>query len=230
MSAASKVCYIILSTFIGAFIGIIVSLIIANSLVEITRSTPFAIVFGVAFCLLGLAIFYRVYSTPTDSFKRILVFIFAILIIVSGIFCFVIPRDAYDQYKLIVLILIYSLLSISLAFALAFSITEFLNMGLCDKCRNIKPEDPNANIPIVGSKGQVITVFAGALVIGIAFGIAFADIDPKNSDSYEKQIIVSIPIGVVTGAVVGFLVQWLRSMGNSQYMFKPLAQEERQNL
>lgn len=45
----------------------------------------------------------------------------------------------------------YAVLGIALSFALTFSLTEFLNIGLCDKCCNTDFE----NNPLIGDKKQV---------------------------------------------------------------------------
>jgi hypothetical protein len=109
-------------------------------------------------------------------------------------------------------------LGISLSFSLVFSLTEFLNLGLCDKCCNT---DLQSN-PLIATKKQVFLIFSGSILMGAIFGILFGVIDveddpSRNRTRFKENLLWSIQIGAVIGGLFGFVNQWLRTEPRQYY-------------
>jgi len=218
-TTAVRICKCIGSLLVGTIIGIVIAEVVANSLIEISITLVFSIVFGVAFILLGLALTWRIWNSVTDSSKRGFMLLFAVLVFISGIFSFLLDEDVVSipaKAK----IPMYGIIGISLSFALTFSLTEFINLGLCDKCCRT---DFEAN-PLIGSKTQIYVIFAGSIVMGAVFGILFGSIDVENDDArhsrFKENLIWSIPLGGIVGGLLGFINQWIRSTPRQYLTFQ----------
>jgi len=209
-STAKRIGKCIGSMFVGLAIGVVIAEVVANSLIEISVTPVFSIVFGIAFILLGLALVWRVWKSVTESSRRIFMIMFAILVFISGIFSFIL-EERWVSMSAAAKIPMYAIIGVSLSFALTFSLTEFINLGLCDKCCNTDFE----NNPLIGSKKQIFIIFAGSIIMGAIFGVLFGVIDVENDDpqhtKFKENLIWSIPLGGILGAVLGFINQFLRS-------------------
>lgn len=215
----SRIIKSIVSFFVGAAIGVIIAIVVANSLVEISLTYVFSIIFGIALILLSLALGWRIWTSVTETSKRIFLLFFAFLVFLSGIFSFVLEKNLVHippSGK----IPMYTVLGVALSFALTFSITEFLNMGICDRCCNTDFE----NHPLIGSKRQVFIIFSGTLLMGAIFGVLFGTIDVENDDSnhskFRENYLIGIPIGLAIGGFLGFVNQWLRSTPRQYYTWE----------
>jgi len=221
----------IASGSVGAVIGVVIAEVVANSLIEISITYIFSIVFGIAFILLGIALCWRIWKSVYEQSKRIFMFVFALLVFLSGVFSFLLEKNTSQKIDLSVAgrIPMYATLGVSLSFALTFSLTEFINLGLCDKCCNTDFE----NHPLIGSKQQIFMLFSGSVIMGALFGILFGTIDVENDDSnhkkFKENLIWSIPIGAVIGGALGFANQWLRSSPRQYYTW-PQKSEENSNI
>lgn len=200
----------ILSSFIASIFGVVVAEVVANSLVEISVTPIFSVVFGVAFFLLGAALVFRAFTSLNESSKRGFMIFFALLVFASGLFSFLLQKN-WVQMDPEPKSAMYAIVGLSLAFSLSFSFTEFINMGLCDRCCNTDFE----NSPVISSKSQVILIFAGTALMGGFHGFMFGFLDVENDDARQTKVtenlIWSIPLGAGIGAFIGFLNQWLRS-------------------
>jgi len=196
--------------FVGLFIGVVIAEVVANSLIEISVTPVFSIVFGIAFILLGIALVWRVWKSVSEPSKRIFMIMFAVLVFVSGIFSFVL-EERWVSMSAAGKIPMYAVIGVSLSFALTFSLTEFINLGLCDKCCETDFE----NNPLIGTKKQIFMIFAGSIIMGLIFGVLFGVIDVENDDpqhtKFKENLIWSIPIGGILGGILGFMNQWIRS-------------------
>jgi len=198
------------SSLVGLAIGVVIAEVVANSLIEISVTPVFSIVFGIAFILLGLALVWRVWKSVTESSRRIFMIMFAVLVFISGIFSFIL-EERWVYMPAGAKIPMYAIIGVSLSFALTFSLTEFINLGLCDKCCNTDFE----NNPLIGSKKQIFIIFAGSIIMGAIFGVLFGVIDVENDDpqhtKFKENLIWSIPLGGILGGVLGFINQFIRS-------------------
>jgi len=219
----------VVSMFVGMVIGVIIAEVVANSLIEISLTPVFAIVFGIAFLLLGIALSWRIWKSVPEFSKRMFMLFFAFLVFLSGIFSFVLEKgwtNISDGAK----VPMYAVLGISLSFALTFSLTEFINLGLCDKCCNTDFETH----PLIGTKKQIFTIFSGSIVMGCIFGILFGTIDVEDDDSrhtrFKENLLWSIPIGAVVGGVLGFFNQYVRSSPRQYYSWENSADTPNNNI
>jgi hypothetical protein len=82
VSTSKRVFKFFLSIAAGATLGLIEAEIIANTLVEVSEARPFAVMFGIAFILLGGALQWRTYHAPPEQrLKRILTVAFGLLVV-----------------------------------------------------------------------------------------------------------------------------------------------------
>eukprot|EP01054_Gregarina_sp_Poly1_P004369 Gregarina_sp_Poly_1__4368@NODE_2363_length_2231_cov_400_485213_g1505_i0_p1_GENE_NODE_2363_length_2231_cov_400_485213_g1505_i0NODE_2363_length_2231_cov_400_485213_g1505_i0_p1_ORF_typecomplete_len241_score13_62Saf_2TM/PF18303_1/1_7Saf_2TM/PF18303_1/65Nitrate_red_gam/PF02665_14/12_NODE_2363_length_2231_cov_400_485213_g1505_i07831505 len=193
------------SSAVGLILGMITSLIVNVALVEISISPFFALYFGVLFMLTGGVIAWRVASTPIadeESRGRQRVFLFlALLVSVSGLLCCTIQKHWFFALPRLIKIPIYSLLGVSIAFALIFSTIDLMNVafGLCQLSSARSPVD---------SAVQVSLIVGAALLMGCIFGFIFGILDVANEISYHVRLSLlreeqfCYPIGGVIGALV----------------------------
>jgi len=66
----------ILAFIVGGFIGLVQAETIAFSLLEISLSTVFAIVFGIGFCILGIVLAWRIWATIEDAIQKYVMWVF----------------------------------------------------------------------------------------------------------------------------------------------------------
>ena len=217
------------SGFVGMCLGIGVSLIVNSTLVEISVSPFFALYFGLLFMSVGGIIMYRLNGAalfggavdsndadqalllaPDDEKRRKkqLTF-FAGLICFSGFLCFVLEKNWFVGLGSTIKIPLYTILGISVAFALVFSLVDLVNyvMGFL-----------RASIarPIVESSHQVYLIMSIALVMGAMFGFIFGAMDVEDEIQYQVRLALlkeektCLPIGAVLGAIAGFGNEFLR--------------------
>lgn len=208
-TGGKRVGKVLLSGFLGGLFGVLVAEVVANSLVEISITPYFSIVFGVAFAILGAAILYRVLTSLTEQDKRSIMVAFAVLVFGSSACSFLLERD-WVPLPPMAKVPMYALVGLSLSFALTFSFTEFVNMGICDKCCRTDFE----NNPVIGTKKQIFLIFAGAVIMGSVLGVLFGVIDVENDtqlhNKFNENLIISLPLGFVIGSIIGSINQVIR--------------------
>ena len=223
----------LISGFVGLCLGIAVSLIVNSTLVEISVSPFFALYFGLLFMSVGGIIIYRLngatlfgspsaesdqsYSlAPEDEVRRKKQLnFFAGLICVSGFLCFILEKNWFVGLSSTSKIPLYTILGVSVAFALVFSIVDLVNylMGFL-----------RASVarPVVESPHQVYLVMTIALIMGATFGFIFGVMDIEDEIQYQVRLALlkeertCIPIGAVLGAIAGFGNEYIRQK-NDEY-------------
>eukprot|EP01125_Pyxidicula_operculata_P001880 TRINITY_DN1176_c0_g1_i5.p1 TRINITY_DN1176_c0_g1~~TRINITY_DN1176_c0_g1_i5.p1 ORF type:complete len:211 (-),score=6.98 TRINITY_DN1176_c0_g1_i5:167-799(-) len=198
MGDCSNAVRIGVSTVIGALLGLILAEVIAYSLLEISVTSAFSYIFGVGFCLLGLALGWRIFQSVPGKFKKIIMMFFALLVLASGISCFFL-QNGISSFTPQERVPLYMILGVSFAFSLTFSFSEILSLALCDRCCNTD----FANNPVFGTPRQIFGLFATSLSMGAAFGILFGLTDVENDDANHSHLkvntIYSIPVGILCG-------------------------------
>ena len=216
------------SGFVGMCLGLAVSLIVNSTLVEISVSPFFALYFGLLFMSVGGIIMYRLNGsallgsvTENDADQALLLApedekrrkkqltFFAGLICFSGLLCFVLEKNWFVGLSVTAKIPLYTILGISVAFALVFSLVDLVNylMGFL-----------RASVarPIVESSHQVYLIMTIALVMGASFGFIFGAMDVEDEIQYQVRLALlkeektCLPIGAVLGAIAGFGNEYLR--------------------
>eukprot|EP00163_Fabomonas_tropica_P018959 TRINITY_DN3336_c0_g1_i1.p1 TRINITY_DN3336_c0_g1~~TRINITY_DN3336_c0_g1_i1.p1 ORF type:complete len:233 (-),score=29.23 TRINITY_DN3336_c0_g1_i1:183-881(-) len=214
----------LISLAAGLVIGIVISVVVDNALVEISLSRLFAVLFGIALCLLGGVIIWRVLSSEDQPSNRtrVVTLVFAIMVLVSGIFCFFVEKDFFVNVRPGFKVPLYAVIGTSLAFAMTFSTVELINQGVfsCSCCAS--NYDPK---PIIGTPLQIYIVLGASLIMGLIFGFIFGTLDVEDDNRARTKLAedrdFTIPLGAIVGGIVGFVNQWLRSQ--HEYAFDPLS-------
>jgi len=204
-----RVLWILLSSFVGALGGLVLAEVICYSLIEISMVPAFAIVFGVGFVLLGLALGWRIWISVPGLGKKIAFLAFAVVVLGSGIACFFLQHDWFKGVTAGEKIPLFAALGMSFAFSLTFSFSELVAIAPCDRCCKTNLE---AN-PVFGTPKQIFSLFATTLSLGAAFGIIFGvtDLETNTRTSFTTNALISIPLGVTLGGIFGALNQYWRT-------------------
>ncbi|KAJ1613667.1 hypothetical protein OIY81_879 [Cryptosporidium canis] len=211
----------LLSTIVGIILGIIVSTTVNATLVEISLSPFFSTYFGLLFIIIGGLIFWKVYVTimPDEENgvnKRTFLLAFATMIIFSGLICFILENDWFLGITPIIRVPIYTILGLSISFAIAFSLVDVINYisGLIAS---------NDSPLLVSSKAQIIFVICSSLFIGVIFGFLFGLVEDSHEQvhyvniSLMKQKHYCYTIGIIVGAFCGFGNEVIR-LSDRSYM------------
>lgn len=210
---------VIVSSLIGAVLGIVVSLIVNSTLVEISVSPFFSLYFGLLFLAVGSIIMWRLHAvtasqplTNAEANRKNQLQFFAWLIMVSGGLCFVLERHWFVGVPYLVKIPLYTLLGISVSFALTFALVDVLNYaGGFVQMTYARP--------LVESQPQVFLVLTTSLIMGGLFGFIFGVMDVEDAAQYtialalKKEEHMCYPIGIVLGGLAGFGNEILRIRG-----------------
>ena len=86
----------LISGIVGGFLGIVVSVVVNCTLVEISINAFFSVYFGILFIVVGGVILWRVYTATdaqyTDSKRQYLIG-FAAIVMASGLVCFILEKN-----------------------------------------------------------------------------------------------------------------------------------------
>lgn len=196
-----------LAAFCGAMIGIFASFTVNCTLVEISINTFFAYYFGILFLLIGGIIMYRVRTG--DHPRPALLAGFAILVITSGLLCFILEEDWFVRLSPMTKLPVYTLLGVSICFALLFSLIDVINYcaTLC--------WPPEQTRPLVNTEAQIYLVVVTAVSMGLCFGFVFGLLDVEDEKlSHIKVALlreesICYPIGALLGALAAVINQFL---------------------
>ncbi|AFZ80447.1 hypothetical protein BEWA_033000 [Theileria equi strain WA] len=199
------------STIVGSIIGAICSLIVNCAMVELSISPFFANYFGVAFFIIGIVILWRLNSTKhtsgqsQKSYLRIL----GLMIVGSGLMCFLLRRNWFIHLPVLAKTLVYTLLGVSISFALTFTIIDLVNYFMTML-------ETSVSKPLVESKSQVHLIVAIAVTMGAIFGFTFGLMDIEDEVVYHIQLALmkeeryTYPVGLALGGIAGFGNEYLR--------------------
>ncbi|KAF4674545.1 hypothetical protein FOL47_009071 [Perkinsus chesapeaki] len=204
---------------IGAVLGIIISLVVNCTLVEISMSAFFALYFGLLFISVGCVILWRIstqaqmVSTPEESARKKQLQLFASLIVVSGFLCFILEKNWFVGMSPVLKIPLYSVLGVSVSFALTFSVVDMINylLGFLQVV---------VARPLVESTSQVYLVLFIALIMGGTFGFIFGVMDVEDEVQYQVRLALlreehyCYPIGALLGGIGGFGNEYLRQQSD----------------
>ncbi|XP_053991067.1 uncharacterized protein LOC128883087 isoform X2 [Hylaeus volcanicus] len=188
----------------GAIAGIVVSIIVNTALVELTVNPFFSVYFAFLSVSVGCLILWRVVNRevpdPDNVYQKQLATL-AYLVILSGFFAFLLPQSWFIQLNPLLKIPVYSILGISVAFSLSFTLVDVLNLifGLFQS---------TASRSIVQSVSQVRLVVFATILMGGTFGtiFGFADVEDAVTSSMELAMMreenYCYPLGGLLGAMV----------------------------
>lgn len=246
-------CRAALSAVCGVLLGVIISLIVNCTLLEISLNAFFATYFGLLFSAVGIIILWRIWhqgreadqkATPggdayaknrgaygygyggnkdeTDKRRRLHLNIFGGLILLSGFMCFMLEKDWYFHLSPFQKVPLYSILGISVSFALTFSVIDFVNwmVGLV--------QGNTIARPIVESPNQIYVVLTLAFVMGSIFGCIFGLMQIADSQAYTIRLRLMrmewycYHIGGFLGAIGGVANEYLRHI---EVQYSPVSLE-----
>lgn len=158
--------------------------------------------------VLGSLITFRVYKqSPSVAVKRFFL-PFGLLIVLSGIICFVLEENWIFKLKPHSKIPLYGILGISVSFALNFAIVDLLNY-IFSYLRGGRP--------IIENSKQVLCIVLMTSAMGAVFGIVFGIVDFEDEEVYHdklnlmKEESICFPIGGILGAIAGGLNEYFKS-------------------
>ncbi|VWU49393.1 conserved membrane protein, unknown function [Hepatocystis sp. ex Piliocolobus tephrosceles] len=194
-----------LSSIIGMILGIICSLIVNCTLVEVSLSTFFSMYFGILFIVVGIIIFWRLSANIGDESenRRTQLMVLAAMIILSGFLCLFFERTWLFSLSTIAKVPIYCLLGISIAFAVTFSLIDFINylFGFIQG---------SITRPLIESTAQVYLILLFTITMGGIFGFIFGLINVEDESSHHVRLALMkaenscFPLGAILGGIAGF--------------------------
>ena len=194
----------------GALVGGLVSVLVNEAVLQISTSA-FRIIFGCVLLVMGCVILWRIRAQAKQmqryeggvrqsSSSKHFVACFAVLVIISGIFCFLLEKHWFSVLSYKAKIPMYSLLGVALWFALSFITVDLLNYfaGCCL---------PTNTRPFVSTASQICLVLLAAILLGIYFGVVFGTLDVEDdatsdNSSLRRDALWTVPIGALVGALV----------------------------
>lgn len=117
-----------ISGVIGAVLGMGISFIVNSTLAEISISPFFSVYFGIVFSIVGGMIIWRInQQEDMDSNRRMGLYLFGGLVILSGIVSILLEKNWFLGLSPGNKIPLYGVLGISVSFALTFAIVDLIN-------------------------------------------------------------------------------------------------------
>jgi len=193
---------------VGALIGVLISFTVNCTLVEISINGFFAVYFGLLFILIAGILLWRVRTG--DHPKPCLLATFSILVMFSGLVCFMLEADWFTSLAPGYKVPLYAILGVSLCFALLFSIIDLINYctGVCACCHTTKA--------LIETESQVYLVVTTAMLMGFIFGLIFGllDVEDETLSNIKMALMreesICYPIGAVMGGIASVMNQYLR--------------------
>ncbi|ORM40257.1 uncharacterized protein BXIN_1916 [Babesia sp. Xinjiang] len=196
---------------IGCLIGIMCSLIVNCALVEISTSPFFTLYFALTFLVIGIVILWRlnVSKMDGDDNHRQYLRYFGLMIVASGVVCFFLRQSWFTHSPLLLKVSIYTLLGVSISFALTFTIVDLVNYFM-------SMFETSVARPLVESKSQVLVILVITCSMGGVFGFLFGFMNIEDEAEYHiklalvKEEAYTWPVGAVLGTLAGFCNNYLR--------------------
>jgi len=214
-----------ISVVVGALIVVLISFTVNCTLVEISINSFFAVYFGCLFILIAGVLLWRVRTG--DHPRPYLLGAFSFMVLFSGIICFFLEANWFIGMRAGWKVPLYSILGVSLCFALLFSIIDLINYcstGLCDCCHMTKA--------LVETETQVYLVVGTAMVMGFVFGLVFGllDVEDEKLSNLKVALLreesICYPIGALLGGGAAAVNQWLRDNRTTSQPYDPVKNDE----
>jgi hypothetical protein len=209
-------CWFALSGLVGGIIGTLASLVLTNSLFEISAQPVFTAVFGLALIFLAGALFWRMWRSQVTRKSKVVLFALACTIFCAGVLAFFLDVKWIHGLPPPTKIPMYAILSGSLAFAIVFSFSEISSLSLCAGCNET---------PVITGRTQLLLLFCGAITLGTICGTVFGVLDVEDEQNFDRlvrQLIITIPIGTTIGTVIGCINYVQRAwLGTARYNTVP---------
>jgi len=222
-SFESKHTKLFFAFVIGALLGMGASFTVSATLVEISVNDFFAVYFGMLFLIISGILFWRVKAG--DHPKPYLLMGFSLMVMFSGLLCFMLEKEWFLKMSPRLKVPLYSMLGVSISFALLFSLIDLINY-----CSGMCCQGPNSK-PLVETEKQVYLVVAAAVLMGFLFGLVFGLLDIEDSVTANLKLAllrderICYPIGAVIGGTASAINQYIRDQSQG-YSFNPIHDDE----
>jgi len=212
---AEVVTSLLVTTTAGSIISIIIYYVVNITLVEITLSPFYAFIFGMLLIFVGLLLFWQALGSYFDFYRKqislayvISLSCFALLIISSGVTCFLLEKDWTNTLSIKAKVPLYALLGVSIAFSVVYSTTDIVNQLLLRFYQVGKVR------PFVQSVAHVQLLTLTAVICGLYYGWVFGmlDLEDVNRTSLElflqKESFYCYPMAAGLGGLSAFILHY----------------------
>ena len=195
----------LVSGLFGAFLGTLISVMVAAVMLEISDNRFFAVYFGILFLIIGLAIAKRVTLsaawTQGGRVSRALLGFFSFVVLFASVSCFILDHNAL-KLSPGARIPFFIMLGMAVSFAVSFALVDVINFL----------------VSTVHSANQVFLILGASVSTGGLFGLIFGILDVEDDPSTSRGILRDerwcAPIGLVVGMITGIYSHHLRGIGN----------------
>uniref|UniRef100_A0A7S2RIS2 Uncharacterized protein n=1 Tax=Mucochytrium quahogii TaxID=96639 RepID=A0A7S2RIS2_9STRA len=227
----SNVIWMFMTVVAGALVGLVLSFLVNTILVEISLDSFPAFYFGFVFLFLGVLMVFRVVRFQGWK-KRVLMLTFALMIIASGVLCFVFKASWLFTLSPLAKMPLYGLLGISTCFMMTFTILDVINF--CSSCCS------PSGVALIESAEQVNLVLIVSVIMGFGYGIFFGLLDvgkkAHTGNQLRRQLvheeIFCVPFGITLGACAALYNEYLRQrqIKEGEYKYSPLYTDEQDDM
>ena len=168
-------------------------------------------------------------ESPESSTRKILLFLFSLLVLVSGLLCFFFDKNWVFTLSAKAKVPLYATIGLSTCFAITFCTVDLINF-CCDQM------NPNKQ-PLVESSAQVHLVLIISMLMGIGYGFSFGAMDVGKTatnteqlqSQLERQEFFCLPFGIALGGIGAAINEYFRynqSSASDRYKYSPLFQDD----
>uniref|UniRef100_A0A0G4HP24 Uncharacterized protein n=1 Tax=Chromera velia CCMP2878 TaxID=1169474 RepID=A0A0G4HP24_9ALVE len=216
---------------LGAAVGSFSAFVVTNALLEVSFNKYFSLLFGAGFLFLGTVMFIRgrglrKEKTLQGTRAQAVMYIFAVLTILSGVFCFLLEKQWHPLLSPMAKVPMYICVGISLSFALTFAFVDVFNY-IYDK----DPGHSGLHVPVRTSQ-QICALVVGSLFVGVVFGFFFGLLDVEDDGARHEKLTrdryVCLPIAAIVGLWTAFAVRRMsadkRSASSRCTLYSPVVE------
>ena len=191
----------------GGALGVISSLMVNCSLVEVSCSPFFAVAFGLLFLSSAAMMLAQLYSLPNAQ-NRWLLIAFSALNAVAGTVCFMLERDWSHGLTPQRKVPLYALLGSCLAFSVNFSSLDLMARSECFAASKL----------LVRAEWQLRVVAITSVVTGGMYGYIFGILDIEDAlgrsperfrAALHSEAKICYPVGMGSGALAAIIARLL---------------------
>eukprot|EP01006_Ploeotia_vitrea_P033475 TRINITY_DN65549_c9_g8_i2.p1 TRINITY_DN65549_c9_g8~~TRINITY_DN65549_c9_g8_i2.p1 ORF type:complete len:831 (-),score=336.35 TRINITY_DN65549_c9_g8_i2:26-2476(-) len=223
-----EIASVVFSTALGTLFAVFVSFVVNNVLVEISISPTYSIGFGLMFIIIGGIIFWQTVSHHFDWRANrfvgdwshfLLLLLYALLVVASGVICFLLERDWSHSMSVHSKVPLYAILGVALCFSFVFVVVDLFNRVpnlLIAACADSKFHVLRTP-PLVESHMQVRLLACTATISGLYFGYVFGMLDVEDVGrnhielALQKDNLYCYPLGGLLGGLSALLGHWMSS-------------------
>ena len=200
---------------IGGFLGMLSSLMVNCSLVEVSCSPFFAAAFGLLFIVTASMMASQIINNGPHVKNRTLLIGFSLMNLFAGATSFLLERDWSHGLSMHMKVPFYALLGACLAFSVNFACLDLLARADCFSSMQL----------FVRTEWQVRVVAINALCTGCLYGTAFGvlDVEDEITKSPERfrsalnnEARICYPLGASSGALAAIFARLLEVRAESR--------------